>query len=254
MDAQRFSFFPAIPLPQRDPLAQADPHPCAYLPAHETQLRAFWARELSGEEYQQALDAGFRRSGYVVYQPVCRGCRRCVSLRVPVAAFAPSKTQRRCWRKNADLQVHVGRPEPTQEKWHIYRRYQEQWHTRAGGTGQPTAPAEFVETLYDSPTATREFVYRDGVGTLLAVGICDVTPLALSSVYFFFDPAYAARSLGTFGALCEIAWAREHALRYWYAGFWVHGCRKMEYKAAFRPHEILCGDGVWRSPVTAPQT
>jgi leucyl-tRNA---protein transferase len=83
----------------------------------------------------------------------------------------------------------------------------------------------------------------------VAVGICDRSASALSSVYFYFDPAESARSLGTFGVLHELAWARRAAINYYYLGFWVRGCAAMEYKANFRPHEVLSPEGVWRDTI-----
>jgi arginine-tRNA-protein transferase len=81
---------------------------------------------------------------------------------------------------------------------------------------------------------------------LLAVGICDMSPLSLSSVYFYFDPSESRRGLGTFGALREIAFTRQHQIPHYYLGYYVSGCGAMEYKAPFRPNEILCTDGIWR--------
>ena len=70
--------------------------------------------------------------------------------------------------------------------------------------------------------------------------------LSLSSVYFYYDPDEARRGLGTFGALHEIESAAREGIPYYYLGYWVAGCGAMEYKAGFRPNEVLCGDGVWR--------
>ena len=35
-------------------------------------------------------------------------------------------------------------------------------------------------------------------GQLIAVGVIDILPTCISSVYFFYDPAYSFLSLGTF--------------------------------------------------------
>jgi len=70
-------------------------------------------------------------------------------------------------------------------------------------------------------------------------------PKALSSVYFYFDPEHADRSLGTFSVLYELMWAKKHHLPYWYAGYWVNHCPTMEYKARFRPNQVLRPDGSW---------
>jgi arginine-tRNA-protein transferase len=225
---------------------------CGYLPGRMTVFRAFETEELSPETYQRLMDAGFRRSGTLVYQPMCPGCRQCVPIRVPVARFQPSKSHRRVLRKNADLVVTVNIPAPSVEKYELYDSYQRQWHDGK----QAGDPMGFLTFLYQSPVHTLEFEYRDPTsgtedeltrgGKLLGVGICDLTPRALSSVYFYFDPSAARRSLGTFSVLYELAWAREHKLLHWYAGYWVKGCATMDYKARFQPAELLGTDGVWR--------
>jgi arginine-tRNA-protein transferase len=230
---------PPAPVPVRMALSA---HPCSYFPNRESRSRAFWATAMPGDTYHRFMDAGFRRSGKVVYQPVCAGCRACVPIRVPVATFAPDKSQRRCWRKNQDLVVTAGDPEPTAEKFAVYDRYRRQWHD----SEEPHDYDTFTSFLYDSPVDTVEFWYRDPAGKLLGVGICDVCGASLSSVYFYFDPDESRHSLGTFSAMYEIEWARAAGIPHYYLGFWIAGCGAMEYKANFRPYELLGTDGVWR--------
>ena len=43
---------------------------------------------------------------------------------------------------------------------------------------------------------------------LVAVGVLDVLPSGVSSVYFFYDPDYKHLSLGKFSALKEIEFCR----------------------------------------------
>jgi arginine-tRNA-protein transferase len=220
---------------------------CAYLPAQYAMFRVIQTEEeatVSGEGYQRLLDAGFRRSGSMIYQPMCSGCRACIPLRVPVESFAPSKSQRRAVRSNSDVVVQVGTPEPTREKWELYERYQREWHQKPMGDSDEVM--EFVAFLYRSPIESIEFEYRDRWGKLLGVGIGDLCPASLSSVYFYFDPREARRSLGTFSALYEIQWARLRGMKYWYAGYWINECPAMAYKSRFRPCELLGTDGIWR--------
>jgi arginine-tRNA-protein transferase len=216
-------------------------HACPYLPERMEQTRALLAERIPGELYHRFMDAGFRRSGEILYQPVCRGCRQCVSIRVPVDTFAPSKSQRRCWRRNADLAVSVATPRSTDEKYALYRRYQEERHGRPDEDRQ-----SFEQFLYESPVNTLEFSYRDPAGRLLAVGICDACAHSLSSVYFYFDPAESRRRLGVYGAIVEILWARDRGIPHYYLGYWVKQCGAMAYKAEYRPCEVLGADGVWR--------
>lgn len=239
-----FSHFPALPPPAKVSLVTLGEHDCPYLPGRQSQSRALWAERMPGELYHRFMDAGFRRSGKLVYQPVCRRCRACMPIRVPVDSFRPTKSQRRCRRRNADLSVSVGQPEATDEKYELYRRYVTQRHERPS---DEEGRESFEQFLYDSPVESIEFVYRDGAGRLLAVGICDLCRESLSSVYFYFDPDESRRGLGTLGALLEIDTARRLGVPFYYLGYWVDGCRSMRYKADFRPAQLLCGDGVWRT-------
>ena len=227
-------------------LTTLPPHACAYLPGRATTVRAFVAASIDGPSYQGLLDANFRRSGRMIYQPVCAGCRACRSIRVAVDRFAPSRSQRRSVARNADLTVIARTPEPSEAKYAMYRDYSARWHAEA-----EVASAEaFVGFLYDSPATTIEFEYRDR-DRLVGVGICDVTGASLSSVYFYFDPDAAGRSLGTFSAMREIAYARDAGLTHYHLGYWVDGCAAMAYKANFRPAELLGTDGVWRPMTTS---
>ncbi len=235
--------FSALPPPVRVPLVVVPEHACAYLPGRMARTRAFAVGDLPAEVYHRFMDANFRRSGEIIYQPVCAGCRACRQLRVPVARFAASRSQRRCRQRNADLAVSVDRPAVTDEKYTLYQRY-------LAGRHEPKMSDDresFESFLYCSPVETVEMCYRDGDGRLLAVGICDVSRLSLSTVYFYFEPESSRRrGLGTFGALFEIELAQRMGVPYYYLGYWVKGCPTMEYKSMFRPCEALGDDGVWR--------
>lgn len=243
MSAHQESFDPpALPAPVRVPLTTFPDHECAYLPDRIATTRGVFAADFDGDVYTKFLDANFRRSGRLLYQPVCRGCRECVSIRVPVDRFHPSKSQRRVARRNRDLHLYVSSAVADHERFDLYRRYCLKWHKHEVG---PTYP-EFERFLYDSPVESIDFSYRDSMGKLLAVGICDVSKDALSSVYFYFDPEESHRSLGTFGALCEIDYARKTKIPFYYLGYLVRECKSMRYKADFKPYQLLDPSGVWR--------
>ena len=237
------SVYPALPPPVAVELTLLGEHDCNYLPGRPAQSRAVRANRIDPRLYHEFMNANFRRSGDVLYQPVCRSCRACVAVRVPVAEFVASKSQRRVWGKNQDLLVGVGIPEPGDEKFDLYRRYLVDRHD---GSMNADDRDGFEAFLYRSPVDTLEFTYRTAEGKLIAVGICDVCDQSLSSVYFYFDPDESRRSPGIFGALYELEFCRRHAVPMYYLGYWVAGCRTMEYKTRFTPTEYLSGDGVWR--------
>jgi arginine-tRNA-protein transferase len=80
---------------------------------------------------------------------------------------------------------------------------------------------------------------------LVGVSIVDVGARDTSSVYHFFEPEIAERSIGTFSALVELAWAKARGGRYHYLGLYVEDCRHLSYKANFSPNERRV-DGRWQ--------
>ena len=76
-------------------------------------------------------------------------------------------------------------------------------------------------------------------GKLVAVGVLDLLPHAVSSVYLFYDPDYSEWDWGKISALQEIALAREKGYEYYYMGYYIHSCTKMRYKGRFEPSMIL---------------
>lgn len=220
-----------------------EPYPCSYLPGRQAQTRGIWAYSIDPEVMEAFLEAGFRRSGSVIYQPVCAGCRACRSLKVDVDAFVPSTSQRRVARRNADLRIEIGPPELTDAKVDLYARYLVGQHQSADSVQRE----DLERFLYVSPCPTTlEFCYFDPTGELIGVGICDVTPTALSSVYFYWEPKVHRRSLGIFSALTEIRSAIKLGLQWYHMGYWVNSSATMHYKATFSDHFLLDADGQWR--------
>jgi len=222
-------------------LEPSPPSPCPYLPGRDSRLVALRPERLTSGLYGLFLDLNFRRLGAVVYRPACEGCRECRQLRVDVRRFRPSRAQRRCLKRNADVTAEAGRPEATEEKHEVYRRYLETRHD-----GQMSgAWEEFQDFLHEAPPFTREVVFRLG-GRLLGAGIYDDGADAVSAVYFYFDPDLSSRSPGTLNVLWLVEECRRRDVPWLYLGYHVAGSLRMAYKATFRPHEVLSDDGRWR--------
>jgi arginyl-tRNA--protein-N-Asp/Glu arginylyltransferase len=192
--------------------------------------------------YGRALERGFRRSGGHVYRPNCPGCQACVSSRIDVATFVPDRTQRRCVKRNADLELRVMPAVATDENFALYQRYLATRH--AGGGMDDPAPEDFERFLACDWSPTRFLELRRD-GELLAVAVTDVLSIGLSAVYTFYAPEHAARSLGTCAILRQVALARANQLPHVYLGYWIAGHPKMDYKARFAALERL-HDGQWQ--------
>lgn len=80
---------------------------------------------------------------------------------------------------------------------------------------------------------------------LIGVNVTDHLRTGLSAVYTYFDPDEAKRSLGGFAILWLIQEARRLGLQWVYLGYYIPGCRKMQYKDQFRPLEAFI-HGQWR--------
>ncbi len=222
-------------------LFQTRPHTCGYWPERTAQdLIVDPSDERLASSYGALLALGFRRSGSHIYRPRCAACQACVPLRVVVAEFAASRSQRRCLALNADVELIDAPAKRTTERFALYRRYLHARH--AGGGMEEGGPDEFDAFLSSDWSPTRFFELREQ-GRLLAVAATDVLPNALSSVYTFFDPDVAERGLGTLAVLRQIAWAKHTGRQHVYLGFWIADHPKMAYKAKFSTAEVLTSSG-----------
>lgn len=221
--------------------------PCPYLPG-QVERKVF--TNLSVDDAEDLHDAlthsGFRRSQNIAYRPACEACRACRATRVPVATFSHSKRWKRVWNKNADFIRTARPPTATREQYRLLMRYLNSRHQDGGMSDMSLA--DYVAMVEGSPVPSVIFEYRDSDADdapLRAVAIADVLRDGLSMVYSFFDPDFAQRSIGSFLILDHIEHARSLNLPYVYLGYWVNGSEKMNYKAEFRPLEVLDGD-TWR--------
>lgn len=222
-----------------------DVHPCAYLPDRDAALEYELVADLTPDEYERRMDAGWRKFGAMLFHPVCRACDECRPLRIPTDRFTPDRSQRRALARNADLSVRYAPPTVDAARLDLYRRY------HAAQTDLKNWPASHLDAddyaahYVHNPLPALEISAWEG-DTLRAVSLTDVTPNVVSGVYHYHDPACRDRSLGTFIMLHTIELARRLGRRWSYFGFYVAGCPSMSYKTKFRPCQILTPDGLWQ--------
>lgn len=186
--------------------------------------------------YPTALSWGFRRSGDILYRPHCQACSACIATRICVAEFVPDRSQRRCVKRNADLEVRILPAKRNDEHFALYKRYLKARHSDGGM--QEHGPVEFDQFLVGTWSDTRFMeVRRREDSRLLAVAVTDRVPDALSAVYTFYDPLETERSLGTFCVLSQIEWAKRDGRQFLYLGYWIEGHGKMDYKRRFQPSQ-----------------
>ena len=226
------------------------PQPCPYL-AGRMERKLFTA--LQGDNAPKLNDSlskqGFRRSQNVLYRPSCAECSACMSARINVAAFTPSRSQRRVMARAHHLHRRATSPWATEEQYDLFRAYLDSRHATGGMADMDMF--EFAAMIEETPIRSRVIEYTDA-GVLQAVCLTNILDDGLSLVYSFFDPALERLSLGTHVILDHVRIAQEMDLPYVYLGYWVPGSPKMGYKAKFAGLEVF-RHGTW-SPLTAPDS
>jgi len=220
------------------------PSPCPYLPGR-MERKVFTKLELAdGPALNDTLThAGFRRSQSILYRPACERCSACKSARVPVAEFCESRSQKRTFKRNTDL-IRVEKPcDATPEQFALLSRYLDARHGDGDMAGMDYF--DFAGMIEDGAQRTEMVEYRDEAGSLVAAVLVDVLMDGYSLVYSFFEPGLERRGLGAFMILDHIRRARNAGLPFVYLGYWVQGSAKMDYKARYKPLEILEPSG-WR--------
>lgn len=142
------------------------------------------------------------------------------------------------------------------ESYELYKKYQVAVHH---DTPDKCTEDQFVRFLVDSPLIPKpgpkewecgygshhNQYYIDG--KLVMVGVVDILPDCISSVYVYYDPAFSFLTLGVYSALWEISLVRRlqassPSLIYYCMGYYVHSCQKMRYKGDYTPSSLLCSE------------
>lgn len=225
----------------------APPSTCGYLPSERWSLEYELVRHLSAVEYGERLEAGWRRFGGMLFRPQCAACQACRSLRVEVEHFKPNRSQRRAVRLNkGDIELRIGPPSVSRAKLHLYDRFHEYQTELKGWPEHGNKDVDsYRESFVHNPDFTEEWCYLHA-GKLVGVGYADRLAECMSAIYFFYDPDLRSLSLGTYNVMCLLEECAARQLTYLYLGYYVAGCRSLEYKGNFKPNQVLHPDGTWR--------
>jgi len=217
---------------------------CFFYPGRMWMAEFRQIREMSGETFQSHLESGYFSRGMDFYKPICSTCQECIPVRLPVAEFRPSKSQRKLWRQNSNLEVRVAKPQYSEERLELYSHYhRDRW-------GWVSVEAEilrphFQEHLIIDWGGAWEISYWLE-GQLLGFGLVDETPEGANSRYFVYDPELGkARGLGIYSLMREIEWCKQRNKEYLYLGMYVASSPSMSYKVDFRPFELRLPGGAW---------
>ncbi len=233
-----------LPADPPELLVYDEPTACPYLEDRQARMPLrVPTRALSPSEFSMRLAAGDRRQGILLYRTQCPSCRACEPIRLDVETLKIRKTQRRIYRRGLrNFDVELGPPTCTPEKVALYNRHK---HLRGltsdnHDIDEQSYRAFLVDTCCDSFEICFRYAEQ-----LVGVATVDRSDNALSAVYFYFDPKFAAWSPGVFSILTQVELCRAWGLRYLYLGLYIAECPSMAYKALYLPHERLL-DGRWQ--------
>ncbi|CAE7113087.1 unnamed protein product [Rhizoctonia solani] len=158
------------------------------------------------------------------------------------------------------LEVTLEPSSYTDEKYQLYLKYQQSIHEDTGNTPggfegflvtsairhEPIAYPSTFQSTYPLPTHYGSYhqMYRVD-GQLIGIGVIDILPGCVSSVYFMYAPEWNSWSLGKISAIREATLAKEihdagvETMTSLYMGFYIYSCPKMRYKGEYEPSYLL---------------
>lgn len=216
--------------------------PCPYLPEQTALMEYAIVDRMTTEQYADWINDRWRKMGHVLFRPQCQSCRACQPIRVLAAHFQPRRIHKRIIQANAHLQMEFRKAEVTQEQVDLVDRYELSREETVGWPPSRSSKDESLRALAGSPLQVFQLCLYEQE-RLVAFCIVDVLPDGFSAVNSFWDPALMKKSLGVYVILCLISEAKRLNLPHIYLGYYVAGCRSMEYKARFYPSEILTERG-----------
>ncbi|PJZ55172.1 arginyltransferase [Leptospira adleri] len=212
---------------------------CSYYPDRLSQIQYLpFQGEIAKEALQFFFDSGFRRTGNILYRAACNGCQDCLSYRIPLDLFVPSRNRRRLLKTNSDIRIRFAPPELTTEKEILYLRYQ---RSRYENFVSEESDQELLEgmrwNLFGTPENSLEMTLWLNE-RIVGFMILDTAGDSLSAVYSVYDPDYPNRSLGSFAILCSILHAQKLGMKFYHLGYFLPGHPDMDYKKYWTPSEI----------------
>lgn len=188
---------------------------------------------------------GWRHFGTIFYRYSVaihsHGIYQVVPLRIRLADFSLSRSQRRVVARNRDLEVVIRPSEIDQEKFGLFARHKKRFRELV-----PDSIHQFLSPIPATVPCRNDEIrlHRDGI--LQGVSFLDIGHQAASAVYAMFEPTESARSLGIQLILAGIDYAKRLNLQYYYLGYAYQEPSFYDYKKRFSALEAFDWRGGWR--------
>ncbi|HMP78703.1 MAG TPA: arginyltransferase [Pirellulaceae bacterium] len=212
--------------------------PCPYLPERVARMPLrLPIKSITPSEMDRLMEHGSRRTGEFIYRTHCPQCEACEAIRLNVAQFSPSASQRRALRRgDAIWRQQIGPLFADQQRVDLFNL-----HRRVRGlnrSDQDIDTDEYHWGFVRSCFLSFEMTYWHG-DQLVMLAVCDRGERCLSAVYTFYDPRIRGHSLGTYSVLKQVEYCRQQNIDHLYLGYYIAESPAMRYKARFLPNERL---------------
>ena len=162
-------------------------------------------------------------------------------LRMELARFRPSRSQRRVVARNQDLRVEVRPTELDRETFEMFEA-----HRRRFRADVPESLHDFLPQNAPAEVPCRNEAIRVySRGRLVAAHFLDVGSRATSSVYSMFDPSESRRSLGVYTILLAVDYSQRLGCRHYYPGYATRETSPYDYKKNLAGLEEYDWRGRW---------
>lgn len=214
---------------------------CGYFKDQQSYFEEYLLEDISAIEFEYLLAHGMRHFGDYYFRPRCQDCYKCIPIRVRPQELEMNRSQKRALKSCKNVQVKIGTPSYSDEKFHLYLKHKERFLSLQDDVEDEE---NFKLSFYVNTSFGIEFEYYFE-NKLIGAALADCTRNTLSGIYTFFETPDSKMSLGTFSILKQMEFCMERGIKFFYLGYFILPNKSLRYKANFRPNEVYVGQE-WR--------
>ena len=212
---------------------------CSYFDDKLSDMRYKYVENCTTTEHANMLERGWRRFGHMHFVPECKNCNDCITIRIDIAKFKFSKSQKRVIAKNKNTEVYLQEPTLSVDHLNLFDKYHSHMNEKKQWKYEPVTPEDYHRSyVAGASTYGRELLYFID-SKLVGVALVDLLKEGLSAIYCYYDHDYEHLSLGKYSILAQISIAKQQNIPYLYLGYWIKDHYSMGYKEDYKPFEIL---------------
>jgi len=206
----------------------------------------FISDHVKASDMDMLWSGGWRHFGSFFFRyslaPNTRRLCHVTPLRIELANFELSRSQRRVLARNQDLDVVIREAFIDSEKHDLFGRHRTRFKENV-----PDSLYDFMSKKAGSVPCRCEEICAFDNGRLVAFSFLDIGAIATSAVYAAFEPEESKRSLGIFTMLCAIAHSRSLGRTYYYPGYAYREPSMYDYKKRFSGLQYFDWTAEWQS-------